>query len=251
MMLKEFIKINYAGWRHSHQQPRRAVYNEKVNELNESLKGYPHNHNYQIHGDMLVPCWRLFKRLKAIAPLYPDRLDSLLDVSSCKGYYVCDAALHHKNCRALGIDVCDNFVSLSSQVKHLLGIDNAAFAHATLDDLLEHPDAYQPPFPLILFLGSYHYFYWGSTLNDRAYHDHYEILHRIARLCSNRVIFSARLEIDRLPRYLQNIAREHEAGRNYNTAAFLDAARSCLSVKDMGLLGRDNLYLLTRKDIDG
>src|SRR5690242_17341525 len=74
--------------------------NTPAARLNARLRGYPRNHDMKVvAGPRVIPSRRLHSRWTRIASLYPDHLTSLLDVGSCKGYFVLEAATR-PSCRA-------------------------------------------------------------------------------------------------------------------------------------------------------
>jgi hypothetical protein len=246
-VLFEYFRMRYAARLRQRNSQDQSGCKELEKEINALLDCYPRNHNYELHEGVMVPSWRLFQRHYKVASAYPDNVESLLDMSSCKGYYVLEAAVRYNDCMAVGIDVHEPFISASSKVRDHLGIDNACFYKATIDEMLEAPDKFKWPFQIILFLGSYHYFFWGSNYSPQAFFDHHEILARLSKLCSGTIVFSARLGIERLPRHLQKMASSHKSAAIYNTASFLDAAGEYFEISNIGRMGKDDLYLLVKR----
>jgi SAM-dependent methyltransferase len=216
---------------------------EKTNSL---LRGYPGNHNYAVVPARLVPSRRLERRLRVIQKSYPGRMESFLDIGCCRGFFVLEAA-RRPTCRiAVGIDVHPPFVSTAERVRQHLGLANAAFHLASLQEVADQPEAYGGPFQTVLFVGAYHYLFWGSTICTTAWHSHREILRRVARLCTERCIFSARLEFDTLPDATRMIARDHPARAQYTTKDFLESAEEFFHVHQSGFLGAYPLLILSR-----
>jgi len=219
-----------------------------VKELNQSLIGYPRNHNYKIYNNKLLPSFRLYNRIKLVVSSYPEQLESFLDIGCCRGFFTMHAA-GMPNCRtAAGIDVYEPFLSAARMVKKRLNIENANFYFATINDVANNPSAYGGPFQTILLLGAYHYLFWGSSLYPKAYNSHRKILSMLSRICSKKVIFSGRLDVERLPLDLKAKALSAGAGNIYNTARFLETAREFFKVYKAGSLGRYPLFVMFKKD---
>lgn len=244
--LSEFAKMRFDMWRNRDDCQSRLAGEDGESEINNLLDSYPRNHNYQVQNGKMAPSWRLFQRVSTMAPIYPDRVDSLLDISSCKGYFVLSTAVKHMNSRAVGVDIYEPFISVANRVKAYLGVTNASFHNATIDEILNEPDVFGWSFQVVMFLGSYHYFFWGSRCSSNAFYDHHEILRRVSKLCSDRVVFSGRLEINRLPHWLREKVRTHEAAELYNKKCFLEMAEKYFEITKVGRLGKDDLFLLKK-----
>ncbi|HUT91504.1 MAG TPA: class I SAM-dependent methyltransferase [Thermoguttaceae bacterium] len=215
-------------------------------DINRRLLGYPRNHNYQIADRRVTPGFKLHVRSRIVTSLYPEPLESFLDIGCCRGFFVLEAA-ERPACRAaVGIDVHEPFVSISKRVSEHLGLRAAGFHLATLDHVSRRPEAYGGPFQTVLLLGTYHYLFWGSQLCRNAYDSHREILSRLARICSSRLVFSARLEVSRLPRFLQEKAKASGKSAAYNTSRFLETAEEHFDIQQAGYLGKDPLFVLSR-----
>ncbi len=216
-------------------------------QLNEQLSGYPRNHNYRLVQDKLVPSFRLYERVRLIHSVLPRPLESFLDVGCCRGFYVLDAA-QQPSCRvAVGVDVHPPFVELGRRVSQQMALTNTAFHVATLDQLTADPTAYQGPFQTILLIGTYHYVFWGSALSKVSFRDHREILGGLAQLCTERVILSGRLELDRLPDNIRAEAYASDRAHEYNTKTFVQRAEEFFNVRPAGFLGTYPLLILDKK----
>jgi len=157
-------------------------------------------------------------------------------------------AAEHPACRtSVGIDVHQPFIATAETVRQHLDRANAAFHLASLQDVADRPEVYGGPFQTVLLLGAYHYLFWGSTLCTTAYHSHREILQRVARICTGRCIFSARLELERLPEGVKEIAQRHPDKARYTTKKFLESAREFFHVHRSGSLGVYPLLTLSKK----
>lgn len=225
-------------------------------KLNEQLIGYPKNHNYQVRGSRLIPCFRLYERHRAIECLYPNPLKSFLDVGCSKGFYVLKAALDQRDgqnrlgCQnAVGIDVHAPFTSVSKRVKKHLKVHRASFYHASLDQVSRDPESFGGPFQTILMLSCYHYFFWGSEYCASAYHSHDEILARLAQLCTGTLLLSGRLEFDRLPSGVQKRIRPSKRRRIYNVDDFVKSAETFFDLEIAGYFGRNAVFVMKKKGI--
>jgi len=247
-LLKAYTKIvnvinYYRSIRHTFNACSSSTFE---NNLNKMLPGYPRNHNYRLVERRALQSFKLYERLRIVSALYPDTLESFLDIGSCKGFFVMDAA-QRANCNiSVGIDVHESFISVSKKVRDYLNIENARFHLATLNDVSDKPEAYGGPFQTILLIGTYHYLFWGSKFCPNAYYSHKEILSRLNTICSDRIIFSARLEIDRLPRFLKEKARMNGGEANYNKSSFIKKAAEFFHIEEAGYLGKDSLFIMRK-----
>jgi hypothetical protein len=220
---------------------------QEERRINELLKGYPSNHIYRVHGKRLIPSSQLYERLWKITPLFTDPLESFLDVGCCKGYYTCLAA-RKPTCKiAAGIDVHAPFIETSKQVSNYLGFNNTHFHMATIDKVAEAPADFGGPYQTILLIGTYHYLFWGSAASDHCFRAHREILSRLATLCTDRVLISGRLELNRLPRNIRKRAIASKEASQYDTRSFVQAAEEFFTVNQHGFLGTYPLFVLKKK----
>lgn len=217
-------------------------------EVNKLLLGYPSNHSYRIYRDRLIPCFELYERLRNIIDIYPEKLESFLDIGCCKGFYVLEAAKRPGCLAAIGIDVYKPFIDTAEKVREYLDIGNARFYLATLSDVAEKPEKYGGPFQIILILGTYHYLFWGSKLCEKAYYNHKEILCMLHKICSDKVILSARLEISDLPRDIGERALLDGRRNIYNKKEFVKAAELYFNIKIKGTLGKYPLFIMSKKN---
>lgn len=216
-------------------------------QINADLRGYPSNHVYSVVDNDLVPCFQLFQRAKRVEPLYPARLTSLLDIGCCKGYYVLRAAQQPTCQRAIGIDIHKPFIDAGNKARDHLQINNADLRVAKLEDVQRDPAAFGGQFQTVILLGAYHYLFWGNeTLNGIL--SHREILRGIADLCTDRLIISARFELDTLPRRLRyKPGNLRAAAASYSSEGFLKEASEFFDARLGGYLGKYSLFVLTRK----
>jgi hypothetical protein len=235
----------------SYSALKRRIGNQPVldaeRELNPTLSGYPRNHDYTVRSKTLVPGFKLHERFRLVSELCKPGLESFLDVGSCRGFYAMSAAQMPGCKRALGVDIDEPFISLSSQVRDHLELKNCEFKLAGIDDVATNPDKFGGVFTTVLNIGTYHYLYWGSGRCSTALYDHREILSRFAKICTKRLIFSARLEMDRLPKLIREEAEKHEKKSAYTTEHFLKAASEFFDVEHKGFLGGYPLLLMNKK----
>lgn len=245
-----YCLLRLSGWGRNPVYDYQPGHNDLERKINKLLDVYPDNHNYQLRKGKIVPCFKLYQRIQAVSSSYPKNMDSFLDIACCKGYYVFDAALRFNCNTCIGVDVHEPFVSTADRVRELLDINTkkVAFYHATLEEISDDPQKFGGPFQTLLFLGAYHYFFWGSSYNSKAFYSHREILSRISKLCTERVIFSGRLEIDRLPRYLQEKAKKHNSSVTFNTSHFLTVADEYFHVHKAGYLGKNPLLVMHKRN---
>jgi len=215
--------------------------------LNQALIGYPSNHNYLIYNKKIFPRFQLFERLRLITSLFPEKLESFLDIGSCRGFYVFRAANHHTCNLSVGIDVYEPFITISQKIKAYLNVEKVQFHLATLDEVYKNLESYGGPFQVVLLLGTYHYLFWGSGKCSNGFYSHGEILSRLSKICSDRVIFSARLETNRLSRSIQNKAEMYKDKYAYTTDGFLKCAEKYFDIHKAGYLGRYLLLVMVKK----
>jgi hypothetical protein len=248
-MLWEKIKdLTRYQTRYRREFSRRSSNNAEA-ELNEQLIGYPKNHNYQVHGSELIPCFRLYERYRALEPLYPHPLATFLDVGSCKGFYVLSAALSEAGCqRAVGIDIHAPFVAVANKVKEYLKVQKASFFQTPLDEVSDNPESFGGPFQTVLMLSCYHYFFWGSDYSALAYHSHEGILSRLAKLCTGTLLLSGRLEFDRLPSGVQERVKSSKHRQSYNVEEFVRVAKTFFDIRIAGHFGKNALFVMNKKN---
>jgi hypothetical protein len=215
-------------------------------DINHLLVGYPHNHKYALHKKKMLPSFQLYERHKLVASALPEKLVSFLDIGCCKGYYALNAALH-PHCRvSAGIDIHEPFVSVSQKVREYLGLKNAFFYLSDLEKVSGDPKAHGGPFQTILLIGTYQYLFWGSGIDSNAYYSHRDILARLAGICTDRLILSARLETGTLPSGIREKARILRNKVPYTTENFLQAAREFFRISIAGYMGKYPLFVLSK-----
>ena len=216
-------------------------------KLNRALLGYPSNHNYFIYNKRIFPRFQLFERFQLVTSLFPEKLESLLDIGSCRGFYVFGAAGHHTCNLSVGVDVYEPFIAISQEIKAYLDVDTAYFHLTTLDEVYKNLESFGGPFQVVLLLGTYHYLFWGSGKYSSGFCSHREILSRLSKICSDRVIFSARLETNRLPKGIRSRAEMDKDRYAYHTQGFIECAREYFDIREAGYLGRYPLLLMVKK----
>lgn len=209
---------------------------------------YPHNHDWRIVRGKPRPSFQLWRRARRLRALYPKSFTSFLDLSSCKGFFVIDAALRFNPQRILGIDVHPIDLDASRAAAADLGLLQADFKQLFLDEFVaKNPQ----PFDVALLINTYPYLFFGSRREPHAYRDHHKIFQLLARLVSpgGTLIFSNRTELDRCPGHVRELAAASGKGDSYNTSAIRDAAKKHFTIEEHGWLGRIPLWRLTAKDL--
>lgn len=209
--------------------------------------GYPANHNFYILENRLIPSFKLFERYNKISRLYPNNMTTLLDISACRGFYVLEASLREKVNDAIGIDLVESFISECNVAKNFVNAKKASFHVSNLQDLHQSVMQTNELYQVVIFTGSYHYFFWGSDEDQFSYMDHDKILSMLADITSQRVIFSGRLDYDDLSEYPQRIAKDHRLKEIYTTQNFLECAEKYFDVKHVGYLGKALLFTMDKK----
>lgn len=203
---------------------------------------YPHNHDYRVVGRRLVPGWKLWRRDGRLRGLYPRAPESLVDLASCKGWFVLQAA--RAGCpRALGIDVYEHDLEVSRAVAAHVGV-TAQFRRARLDELAASVDAGEPPFEVALLVNAYPYLYFGSDRDERGALDHDALFDALRRVCDGRVAFSNRVDLARLPSHVRRRAAALGAAEGYTEDAIRAAAERRFRVEERRPLGRIPLWVL-------
>lgn len=197
---------------------------------------YPHNHNYLVRGGQLMPREKLKERSEQLWSAYPDQLDSLLDLSCSKGYFVFEAAARPGCGRALGIDIDDGDLTACRAVKEVLG-SSARFAKLQLHELVDSIDSFGGPFQTVLLINCYQYLYFGSSRSPACYRSHDAIFALLRRVCCGRVVFSNRTELSQLQRYCRAEAARLAREGDYNGDAILAAAARHFNTEEYGRLG--------------
>ncbi|MEZ5977676.1 MAG: hypothetical protein R3F34_05595 [Planctomycetota bacterium] len=205
---------------------------------------YPHNHDYWVVGRRLVPKWRLWRRAGALWRHLPEPCTSLLDVSSCKGWFVTRAAQRMDCERALGIDVHEPDLAASRAVAAHVGAANARFEKLFLHELAERIDAFGGPFDATLLVNTYPYLFFGSRREAHGYGDHDAIFRMLRTVTKGRVVFGNRVDLALCPRNVRERAAESGLAAEYDEARITAAAERYFQVRKVGAIGRIPLWIL-------
>jgi len=208
---------------------------------------YPHNHDYRVLGRRLWPRWRLWRRLRRLRGPLEGAPRELLDLSSCKGFFVLDAARHPACERTLGIDVHRPDLEASRAVAAHLGLERARFEELTLGQLAGRIEEFGGPFAAALLVNTYPYLYFGSPRSEDHLPDHDGLFEQLATVVSGRLVFSNRVELDALPSNVRRRAQELGLEAGYDTDTILAAAEHHFRVRVERPLGRIPLWVLDRR----
>ncbi len=208
---------------------------------------YPHNLDYRVVRGKLRPSWKLWRRLRRIKRLYAQPFDELLDLSSSKGFFVLDAASQPACTRALGIDVHEPDLEASRAVAEHLKLGRASFERLTLSQCAAHIDQHGGPFRTVLLVNTYPYLFLGSDRSDDHIPDHHELFARLAAATKERLVFSNRIDFDRLPRHIQARARKLGLETNYDATSIRNAAESHFELEEQKPLGKIPLWVLRKR----
>ncbi|MAF67664.1 MAG: hypothetical protein CMJ84_18670 [Planctomycetes bacterium] len=216
---------------------------ERADPLSPELRaylaeGYPANHAYRVRGSRLRASFKLWRRRRRIAALYPRPLTSLLDLSCSKGYFVLDAAAKPTCERALGIDVHPPDLEAARAVGAHLTLERARFEQLRLDTLSERLEEFGGPFQTVLLINTYPYLYFGSRRSEQSYPDHERLFELLHAVCQERLIFSNRVSLARCPRHIQERARALGLRETYEEAAIRRAALARFELREHGSLLR-------------
>lgn len=207
---------------------------------------YPSNHTFHVRKGLLIPKRKLAKRHYKIKKLYPKPLTSLLDVSSSKGFFVFDATAEPTCTRTLGIDINNYDIEFCNTLKQCTHYQGANFAHMTLHELAERIDEFGGPFQTILLINTYQYFYFGSALSTHSYASHDEIFQLLHRVCSGRVIFNNRVNLEDCQN-VEQIKSSPEKTEHYSRIEIYTAASKYFSISEHGKIGKYPLWALDAK----
>ncbi len=213
---------------------------------NYAENAYPSNHTYQIRKGLLVPKRELAKRHNQIRKLYPKPLTSLLDTSSSKGFFVFDAAKEPTCTRALGIDIRDYDIDFSNTMKQHTNVQRAQFARISLHELAARIDEFGGPFQTILMINSYQYFYFGSDICPESYATHEEIFRHLRTLCSGRVIFNNRVNVEDCQNS-QQVQDAPQKAEHYSRLEIYAAASKYFTISEHGKIGKYPLWAMDVK----
>lgn len=206
---------------------------------------YPHNHTYTAAGGRLVPARKLVERLAQLTPHYPKPLESLLDLSCSKGFFVFHAAAQPTCERALGIDLNKDCVDACRLLNTCFDRQSRVdFASVTLPELAERIDEFGGPFQTGLLINTYQYLVLGSAVGPPVSHDHREIFRLLRKVCSGRLIFHNRLSLADLQSDPQDRARRANQPVEYEPAAIHAGAAEYFSVNEIDSRSRRPVWVL-------
>ncbi len=207
---------------------------------------YPHNHGYGIVRGRIRPNFQLRSRWRKIRALLTKPMDSFLDLGCSKGFFVLQSALEYGCKNSLGIDIATEPIDACRAVQAHLGVENAHFEVASLHELAQGSGDYAAPFDTVLLMNTYQYLFFGSRISAHCYRSHEEIFAHLDAVTSRRLIFSNRLELELLPRNVQERAQASGRADQYRGAAIREAAAKFFKIEEMGKLGRIPLWQLTK-----
>ena len=205
---------------------------------------YPSNHNYLLKQGKLIPLRKLAGRYKDITPHYPEQMKSLLDLSCCKGYFNFDAVISFACERSMGIDVMDKELESCAAVQKYLGDTVTNLEKMRLHELAPIVNEFGGPFDAALVINCYQYLYFGSEYFNECYMSHDKIFHDLRKVCSGRLIFSNRIEVEHLQDYPAAIANGPAMTEAYDDDTVFSAASKYFKVTRVGKLGRYPIWTL-------
>ena len=187
-------------------------------------------------------------RWRIVASLYPEQVTSLLDIGCCRGWFVVQAALRPECESAVGVDVVQGFIDAANKARRVLKLDKAQFEYAFLDDIVNDPQRFRPPYQTIVLLNTYHYMYWGSAYSGKHWADHEYLLRTLWEICTDRIVFMSPLEVAECPSDIARRAQEHpDWAKAFTTEQFHATAARYFDVTPQGHLGLRPLFLLKKK----
>ncbi|MFT6041597.1 MAG: hypothetical protein ACI9C2_001768, partial [Gammaproteobacteria bacterium] len=155
---------------------------------------YPHNHDYRITSGKLKPSWQLWRRARRIRKHYAPGGKSLLDLSSCKGYFTLDAILARGMQRARGIDVHEpDIVASRAAARHLELHEQVKLDRMHLHEVAAEIEAgTETAFDTTLLINTYPYLFFGSLREEHNYPDHAQLFQHLAKVTApgGRLVFS-------------------------------------------------------------
>ena len=66
----------------------KVIQPEEIKMLNYLATAYPSNHTYKIVNKKIIPKSKLKKRYRTITALFPEPLESILDIGCSKGFFI-------------------------------------------------------------------------------------------------------------------------------------------------------------------
>ncbi len=208
---------------------------------------YPSNHTFRIANKKLIPKRQLANRYEKIAKLLPENLTSFADISCSKGFFVFESS-NFPNCtRSLGIDVSTYNIQFCQAIKKYLKNSVTQFELLQLHELSERIDEFGGPFQTIILANAYQYLYFGSRPHPECYSDHDLIFKYLRQICSDRIIFTNRVNLEDVQKS-QCFERHSETIRqNYSEKNIVSAISKYFTIEEHGKSGRWPLWLLKVK----
>ena len=208
-------------------------------------KSYPSNHTYKILNQELHPKCKLALRYRRIKKLFPDRLESFLDIGCSKGFFVFAAGQELGASRNLGIDIDQYDITFCRAIKNYLNSPHANFELMQLHELAERIDEFGGPFQTILIVNTYQYLYFGSARSSDHYQNHDKIFTLLSKICSHRLIFSNRVNLAECQN-VENIDNNTDLTNrnNYNEKKIIESASRYFSITKHGSIGRYPLWTM-------
>jgi len=204
---------------------------------------YPSNHTYKIANGKLLPKCKLSIRHRKIRSLFPTNLTSLVDVGCSKGFFILSA----KHCpRALGIDVNPYDISVCQWASQQVNNQHAQFKYLKLHEFAEQIDQHGGAFQTVLVVNIYQYLYFGSDPYPDCYLDHDTIFRDLRKICSDRVIFNNRVDLEDCQN-TQRIQHSKDHSQHYSKEKIIEAASRYFTVEQHGNIGRYPLWVLKIK----
>lgn len=210
-------------------------------------KSYPSNHTYKIGNQTLHPKCKLALRYQKIKKLYPDNLTSLIDVGCSKGFFVFAAKQQFGATRNLGIDIDQYDINFCRAMKNYLNAGEARFELMQLHELAERIDEFGGPFQTVLLINTYQYLYFGSARSGSHYKNHDEIFQHLRKICSQRLIFNNRVNLQECQNVENANGELSETYKNYNEQKVIESAARYFDVKKQGAIGRYPLWSMDVK----
>ncbi|HVW03101.1 MAG TPA: hypothetical protein VHB77_22260 [Planctomycetaceae bacterium] len=223
---------------------------EWLSQLSAELRAFvadskPHNHTYTVAEDRLIPHRQLAVRVARLSRHYLQPHDSLLDVSSSKGFFVFDAAQRLGCERSLGIDIDPRCIDICRTLNGRFALaDRAQFELLTLPELAARIDEFGGPFQTALVINSYQYMYCGSNLAPSVYRDHREIFRDLRQVCWGRVVFHNRLKFREVQPHAQARAIRDRKADSYHPAGIRAAAAEFFRITELPCWQRRPIWLL-------
>lgn len=243
-MLTGIANIATQLWQRYTKKPSAGIGADYVRFL---ATGYPSNHTYEIKQGSLKPKHKLASRYKKIRALLPKNLDSIAEVGCSKGFFIFSASTMPGFSRGLGIDVNSYNITVCNWVKEALNYHNTTFKTMQLHELAPSVQALGGPFQVVLILNTYQYLYFGSDNFPECYLDHDAIFKHLREICSGRIIFNNRIDLDDCQNTRCIALASEQCKANYSEEMALKAASKYFTIQHHGKIGKYPLITLDVK----